>query len=201
MPGNIGKNLTTEGIKDIIVSSQESKGLINSYIDTIWDYVPNLSTSLSKASDIFCDIVWYIPGGGKLCKANEIIDDALITLKVPNWFIGNLTEWVRDAGSTYKSLSGLIGGGISIKSITSAVRCKDPICLALSTVALTYDLIKMGSNIFPYNHNCTKNDTINYGLKLTVYACEQIKICDKLGKAWGFVKRIPFRKIGRFLKK
>jgi len=196
-----GTNLNPEEIKDLIVSQTESEGWLSEYVKELTDYVPYLSTSLTKVNKYFNSAIEYIPSGEDVWNygrswlvAKESEDEFKIILRIPKWILGNVTERLDMLGSTYKSLSGVYGANYTVGKLVKAVVNRDPICFALSCTSLFYDLAKIGSNIFPYKHNCTKNDAINYSCKLATEVCERYKVCDKIKKVWSFVRSDKMRK-------
>lgn len=179
----------------IFATDPDGEALIVHYGKDFTEYVPYLSTGLTKVNEYFNSAREYIPSKGSVWNyvkswvvAKKAEEELGMMIQVPKWAVGNFTQALQFVGSTYKSITGAVGGLYSLDKAVKAFQCKDPICLSLSGVALVLDLLKIGSNIFPYHHNCTKNDAINYCLKATTKACEEFQVCDKIKKVVAFVR-------------
>lgn len=192
----VGKDLIPHEVKDLVVSTTVSEGWISDYVSDLVDYVPYLSTSLSTVNGYFSDMMDYIPSKDKFwLVSKESAEQVEIIMKVPQWAIGSFSQTIHRIGCTYKTISGGFGALYSIEKMVKAIQCKDPICFSLSCAAVCLDLAKIGSNIFPYHHNCTKNDAINGILKGTTEVCERYKVCDKLKKVYSFVRGVKIKKL------
>lgn len=187
-------NSTSKEVGALIVHSSEAKGWVSDYARNAIESVPYLSPTLGFARDVAWGMWEYVPSARSVMPFKKEVEDVSFILKIPQFAVGNFSEYVEFGGKLTKTATGGVTGYAGLLLLKKAMISKDPICITLAVWSLAFDVAKVGSNILPYNYNMTRHESMNLLLKGAAYACIELKACEKAKQLITHVKGGGFKK-------